>query len=605
MLEYNKIKFGRLNKGLCGQLYDLVAKDQIDIHAFMFTKDWHDALKGWENDASHHVLAEINIYGAKERAQEIGSALSKSGIFLQMPKHGLEDDDYYNPQLLRVEGFPDMLSPEPENGQLESELSLWKYNDVDSDEPFYQHVLSGAKRPQRVEARGGIIADEMGLGKSLVILSTIAGSLDRAEAFAMAESQQGPSQPRRKQASKATLIISPSSLLIDSWVDEIQHTYSGIFPFHKHIGSTRHQETHLLYDRSIVFTTYATAAAEFRRGQSILSETTWFRIVLDEAHDIRNRATNQFQAMSGIPALHRWCLTGTPIQNSLGALVSFLKVPILENAPTFRKLIVNPINSTSGPRFHNLQILLRAVCLRRTRQLLDLPEPISKTRIRSLTPSERADYQKLLSQCREEIDMAVSRPGRHTVSSACLKSLLKLRLFCNNGLANTTIQPGPTGLPDDPDEALIYLQQFEENLIVFSSWKKPLTRIHELLVHYGIPHRTIDGSLRLAERVNVLKDFRSPVGTDILLMTLGIGATEPDYCIAHIPSGATVESIHRVVIIRYIMKETIEENLILFRQKRKLELAGDSFNRGKDMQPERLQLLLDVFGMEKAGSRDN
>lgn len=59
---------------------------------------------------------------------------------------------------------------------------------------------------------------------------------------------------------------------------------------------------------------------------------------------------------------------------------------------------------------------------------------------------------------------------------------------------------------------------------MFSSWKKSLTRIHELLVHYGIPHRTIDGSLRLAERVNVLKDFRSPVGTDILLMTLGIGA---------------------------------------------------------------------------------
>lgn len=75
----------------------------------------------------------------------------------------------------------------------------------------YQHVLSGAKRPQQAEARGGVIADEMGLGKPLVILSTIASSLDRAEAFAMAESQQESSQLRRKQASKATLIIAPSS----------------------------------------------------------------------------------------------------------------------------------------------------------------------------------------------------------------------------------------------------------------------------------------------------------------------------------------------------------------------------------------------------------
>lgn len=34
----------------------------------------------------------------------------------------------------------------------------------------------------------------------------------------------------------------------------------------------------------------------------------------------------------------------------------------------------------------------------------------------------------------------------------------------------------------------------------------------------------IDGSLSLAERIKVLKDFQSPTGTDILLMTLGTGA---------------------------------------------------------------------------------
>jgi SNF2 family DNA or RNA helicase len=99
------------------------------------------------------------------------------------------------------------------------------------------------------------------------------------------------------------------------------------------------------------------------------------------AHDIRNPLTKQFQAVASLSAQHRWCLTGTPIQNSLedlGALVSFLKVPILEKPPTFRKFIMNPVSSRSRGRFQNLQKLLQTICIRRTRELLNLPEPLHK-----------------------------------------------------------------------------------------------------------------------------------------------------------------------------------------------------------------------------------
>nr|RBQ99283.1 hypothetical protein FVER53263_00105 [Fusarium verticillioides] len=106
-----------------------------------------------------------------------------------------------------------------ETGDLPSELSLWKYNSIDADEPFYQHVFSGAKRPNQEEAEGGILADDMGLGKSLVILSTIAGSLDRAKAFAGS-----------KQRSAATLIVVSSTLLIDNWVEQIQMWSSSMLP---------------------------------------------------------------------------------------------------------------------------------------------------------------------------------------------------------------------------------------------------------------------------------------------------------------------------------------------------------------------------------------
>lgn len=190
------------------------------------------------------------------------------------------------------------------------------------------------------------------------------------------------------------------------------------------------------------------------------------------AHDIRNRSTKQFQAVSSLSAQHRWCLTGTPIQNNLedlGSLVAFLKVPILENAPTFRKFIISPITSTSRARFHNLRTLLRTVCLRRTRELLDLPEPIPQIRRLPLTPRERVEYDDLLLQCRREIDMVVSGRKKRMINSTVLESLLKLRLFCNNGNTNTVLCTGPTSLPADPDEALTYLQQYDQNVCAYCS----------------------------------------------------------------------------------------------------------------------------------------
>ena len=60
--------------------------------------------------------------------------------------------------------------------------------------------------------------------------------------------------------------------------------------------------------------------------------------------------------------------------------------------------------------------------------------------------------------------------------------------------------------------------------IVFSSWKKTLSLIGELLTIRKIPFYCIHGSLSLGERIRILKDFRSSAGANILLMTLGTGA---------------------------------------------------------------------------------
>jgi len=48
--------------------------------------------------------------------------------------------------------------------------------------------------------------------------------------------------------------------------------------------------------------------------------------------------------------------------------------------------------------------------------------------------------------------------------------------------------------------------------------------VSDLLTSQGIKHLFIHGSLSFSERQRVLKEFKSPLGADVLLMTLGTGA---------------------------------------------------------------------------------
>ena len=73
-------------------------------------------------------------------------------------------------------------------------------------------------------------------------------------------------------------------LAIVALVDSERHLHLGTITFYKYHGPGRKIPLPRLLQFDVVITTYATVAAEFCRGQSILDRVEWYRLVLDEGN---------------------------------------------------------------------------------------------------------------------------------------------------------------------------------------------------------------------------------------------------------------------------------------------------------------------------------
>ncbi|CAK9259692.1 unnamed protein product [Sphagnum jensenii] len=61
------------------------------------------------------------------------------------------------------------------------------------------------------------------------------------------------------------------------------------------------------------------------KGNSILHSVKWGRIVLDEAHFIKDRRCSTAKAIFALQSQYKWALSGTPLQNRVGELYSLVR----------------------------------------------------------------------------------------------------------------------------------------------------------------------------------------------------------------------------------------------------------------------------------------
>lgn len=132
-------------------------------------------------------------------------------------------------------------------------------------------------------------------------------------------------------------------------------------------------------------------------------------------------------------------MTGTPIQNSiddLASLLRFLRIPLLEDAATFRKHIIGQTKvpgAVSKEGLENLKLVLRAICIRRGSSHLATIGVVPKDIRINLTTTEREAYDSIGKTMKNSLDAAVSSRKSRGASQAILRGILKLRQSCNNG----------------------------------------------------------------------------------------------------------------------------------------------------------------------------
>ncbi|KAH8887853.1 hypothetical protein GQ53DRAFT_784087 [Thozetella sp. PMI_491] len=308
--------------------------------------------------------------------------------------------------------------------------TIWKHFESPSGQARYQNVVTKKfERARPPSIGGGILADEMGLGKTLSSISLICHGLDILD-----------SKPEMgKISSRATLIVTPKST-IPGWENQIErHVKPGKLRWLTYHGPKRNQLGDLSsYD--VVLTTYSTVMFD-RTNNGPLFDRDWARIMLDEAHRIRNQDTQTFIDVSSLRASYRWCLTGTPIQNRLddyGALLTFVRVPPFLLEEEFEKYLKKPIAENKKDGLQLLKEVVAATCLRRTKSdpalALNLPKKKERIEIIEMPREDRELYEFFKHFC--YLTAASKKKGARKAGASNILGLLStLRLICDHGVA--------------------------------------------------------------------------------------------------------------------------------------------------------------------------
>ena len=184
---------------------------------------------------------------------------------------------------------------------------------------FQLEGLNWMTRQENSQWKGGLLGDEMGMGKTIQAVSLIMSDFP---------------------AKEPTLVVVPPVALMQ-WQAEINSYTDGklkVLVYHNTNPKVKHMKVKELRAYNVIMVSYSGLESMYRKENkgwnrndgivkedSVLHAIKFHRLILDEAHSIKQRTTSVARACFALKAEYKWCLSGTPVQNRIGEFFSLLR----------------------------------------------------------------------------------------------------------------------------------------------------------------------------------------------------------------------------------------------------------------------------------------
>ena len=290
-----------------------------------------------------------------------------------------------------------------------------------------------------------------------------------------------------------------------------------------HHGAQRLESAEGLEKWSLVITSYGTLT----RDRELFSSIDFRCVIADEAQHIKNRKSQNAQALRSLRAKGRFLLTGTPLENSWDDLRSLFEFLL----PGYLEKKIPPGLKGDERKWYDERLKAKTApyILRRTKRAVapELPEKIEQVIWCDFTSAQRSLYQKVQeSSERELIDMAAKGASEGNLKFAALTQLLRLRqVCCDPRLVAKERSDSDSAKLEVFRELIAEAADDGHRILVFSQFTALLALLRTDLKEQEIGTCYLDGSMTPKARQAEVDRFQDSEDIPVFLISLKAGGT--------------------------------------------------------------------------------
>lgn len=352
----------------------------------------------------------------------------------------------------------------------------------------------------------GILADDMGLGKTLQTLALLLTI-------------------KAKEGQKPSLVVAPTSV-VTVWRDEAKR-FAPTLKVALWYGSPQERAAMDVSDADLVVTSYGV----LRRDADRLGEVGFRYVILDEAQSTKNARSLGAHAIRQLKSERRLALSGTPLENrpeELWSIFDFLAPGFLGSLRKFRRTYALPISRGDRDAMSMLRLKIEPLVLRRLKKEVakELPDKIESTVRCDMGPSQRALYDHVAGELKENIKEKIAQVGIEQAQLDILAALTRLRQIC----CDPALLPTPPNAKVPPSAKLQLFEELmrealasERAVVVFSQFVQMQRRLIDVVRRLGVEPLWLHGGT--VHRDRVVAAFQDPAGPPVIVVSLKAGGT--------------------------------------------------------------------------------